>query len=74
MRTKYYQLRKVCKSLYRKPKRRYDQKLIKGFGALETTDPNNFWNLLKQFKTGGKFVPHKEELQPHEALTKSNSL
>ena len=34
LRTKFYQLRKVYKSLYRKPKRRYDQKVIIGFGAL----------------------------------------
>ena len=62
LRTKFYQLRKVHKSLCRKLKRKYDQQLIKKLDTLQTTDPNNFWNLLKQLKTGGKFVSNKEEL------------
>ena len=64
MRTKFYQLRKVYKSLCKKLKLRYDQQLIK---KLET-DPNNFWNLLKQLKTGGKFVSNKEDLPPLDEM------
>ena len=29
---------------------------------MQARDPNNFWNLLKQLKTGGKFVSNKEDL------------
>ena len=71
MRTKFYQLRKVHKSLCRKLKRKYDQQLIKKLETLQTTDPNNFWNLLKELKTSGKFVTNKEgipllhEIQDH---------
>ena len=64
MRTKFYQLRKVYKSLCRKLERRHNQKLIKKLETLQTTDPNNFWNLLKQLKTGRKFVSNKEDLAP----------
>ena len=64
LRTKFYQLRKVYKSLCKKLKLRYDQQLIK---KLET-DPNNFWNLLKQLKTGGKFVSNKEDLPPLDEM------
>ena len=64
LRTRFYQLRKVHKSLCRKLKRRYDQQLIKKLETLQATDPNNFWNLLKQLKTGGKFVSDKEDLPP----------
>ena len=64
MRTKFYQLRKVYKSLCRKLKRRYDQQLIKKLETLQRTDPNNFWNLLKQWKTRGKFVSDLEDLSP----------
>ena len=67
MRTKFYQLRKVHKSLCRKLKRKYDQQLIKKLETLQTTDPNNFWNLQKELKTGGKFVTNKEGIPPlHE--------
>ena len=54
MRTKFYQLKKVYKSLCRKLKRRYDQQLIKKLETLQRTDPNNFWNLLRQLQTAGK--------------------
>ena len=33
---------------------------------MQTTDPNNFWNLLKQLRIGGKFVSNKEDLPPSE--------
>ena len=66
MRTRFYQLRKVYKSLCRKLKRRYDQQSIKKLETLQTTDPNNFWNLLKQLRIGGKFVSNKEDLPPSE--------
>ena len=68
MRTRFYQLRKVHKSLCRKLKRRYDQQLIKKLETLQATDPNNFWNLLKQLKTGGKFVSDKEDLRPLDEM------
>ena len=68
MRTRFYQLRKVYKSLCRKLKRRYDQQLIKKLETLQATDPNNFWNLLKQLKTGGKFVSDKEDLPPLDEM------
>ena len=29
---------------------------------MQARDPNSFWNLLKQLKTGGKFVSNKEDL------------
>ena len=64
MKTKFHQLSKVYKSLCKKLKRRYDQQLIKKLETLPITDPNNFWNLLKQLKTGGKFVSNKEDLAP----------
>ena len=54
LRTKFYQLKKVYKSLCRKLKRRYDQQLIKKLETLQRTDPNNFWNLLRQLQTAGK--------------------
>ena len=63
LRTRFYQLRKVHKSLCRKLKRRYDQQLIKKLETLQATDPNNFWNLLKQLKTGGKFISDKEDFR-----------
>ena len=63
LRTRFYQLRKVYKSLCRKLKRRYDQQLIKKLETLQATDPNNFWNLLKQLKTGGKFISDKEDFR-----------
>ena len=66
MRTRFYQLRKVYKSLCRKLKRRYDQQSIKKLETLQTTDPNKFWNLLKQLRTGKKFVSNKEDLPPSE--------
>ena len=62
MRTKFYQLRKVYKNIYKQLKCRYDQHLIKKLETLQTTDHNTFWNLLKQLKTGGKFVSNKENL------------
>ena len=62
LRTKFYQLRKVYESLCSKLTRKYDQQVIKKLETLQTTDPNNFWNLLKQLKTGGKFVSNKEDL------------
>ena len=64
LRTNFYQLREVYKSLCRKLKRRYDQQLIKKLETLLTTDPNKFWNLLKQLKSGGKFASNKEDLPP----------
>ena len=64
MKTKFHQLSKVYKSLCKKLKRRHDQQLIKKLETLPITDPNNFWNLLKQLKTGGKFVSNKEDLAP----------
>ena len=64
LRTNFYQLRKVYKSLCRKLKPRYDQQLIKKLETLLTTDPNKFWNLLKQLKSGGKFASNKEDLPP----------
>ena len=51
LRTKFYQLRKVYKSLRKKLKRRYDQHFIEKLKTLKATDPNNFLNLLKQLKT-----------------------
>ena len=68
MRTKFYQLRKVYKSLCRKLKRKYDQQLIKKIETLQTADPSNFWNLLKQLKTGGKFVSNKEDSPPLDEM------
>ena len=56
LRTRFYQLRKVYKSLYRKLKRKYDQQLIKKLETLQATDSNNFWNLLMKLKPGRKFV------------------
>ena len=29
---------------------------------MQITDPNNFWNLLNQLKTGGEFVSNQEDL------------
>ena len=29
---------------------------------MQTTDPSNFWNPLKQLKAGGNFVSNKEDL------------
>ena len=29
---------------------------------MQITDPNNFWNLLKQLKIGGEFVSNQEDL------------
>ena len=52
----------MYKSLCRNLKRRYDQQLIKKLEALQAADSNNFWNLLKQLKIGGKFVSGKEGL------------
>ena len=54
----------MYKSLCRNLKRRYDQQLIKKLEALQAADSNNFWNLLKQLKIGGKFVSGKEGLPP----------
>ena len=68
MRTKFYQLRKVYKNLRIKLKRRYDQQLIKKLETLQTTDPDNLWNLLKQLKTGEKFVTDKEDLPPLDEM------
>ena len=68
MRTGFYQFRKVYNSLCRKLKRRYDQQLLKKLETLETTDPHNFWNLLKQLKTGGKIVSNKEDLPPLDEM------
>ena len=68
LRTRFYQLRKVYNSLCRKLKLRYDQQLIKKLETLQATDPNNFWNLLKQLKTGGKFVSDKEDLPPLDEM------
>ena len=69
MRTRFYQLRKVYKSLYRKLKHRYDQQLIKNLKLCrQLTDPNIFWNLLKQLKTGGKFTSDKEDLTPLDEM------
>ena len=31
---------------------------------MQATYPSNFWNLLKQLKTGRKFVSNKEDLAP----------
>ena len=62
LRTRFYQLRKVYKSLCRKLKRRYDPQLIEKLETLQTTDPSNFWSLLKQLKTKGTFVSNKEDL------------
>ena len=64
LRTKFYQLRKLYKSLCQKVRRRYDQQLIKKLETLQTTDPKNFRNLIKQLKTGGKFASNKEDLPP----------
>ena len=52
----------MYKGLCRNLKRRYDQQLIKKLEALQAADSNNFWNLLKQLKIGGKFVSGKEGL------------
>ena len=49
-------------------KRRYDQQLIKKLETLQAADPNNFWNLLKQLKTGGKFVSDKKDLPPLDEM------
>ena len=68
LRTGFYQLRKVYNSLCRKLKRRYDQQLLKKLETLETIDPHNFWNLLKQLKTGGKIVSNKEDLPPLDEM------
>ena len=68
MRTRFYQLRKVYKSSCRKLKRRYGQQLIKKIETLQATDPNNFWNLLKQLKTGEKFASDKEDLPPLDEM------
>ena len=35
---------------------------------MQATDPNNFWNLLKQLKTGGKFVSNEEDLPPSDEM------
>ena len=35
---------------------------------MQTTDPSNFWNLLKQLKTGGKFLSNKEDLPPLDEM------
>ena len=51
-----------------KLKRRYDQQLIKKLETLQTTDPDNLWNLLKQLKTGEKFVTDKEDLPPLDEM------
>ena len=59
LRIKFKKLRKVYKSLCRKLKRRYHKQLIKKLDTLQATDPNNFWNLLKQLKSRGKFVSNK---------------
>lgn len=32
--------------------------------AKSAKDPKNFWNLLKQLKTDGKLILHKEDLPP----------
>ena len=63
LRTKFYQL-----SLCRKLKCKYDQQLIKKAETLQTKDSNNIWNLLKQLKTGGKFVSNKEDLPPLDEM------
>ena len=34
----------------------------------QLTDPNIFWNLLKQLKTGGKFTSDKEDLTPLDEM------
>ena len=68
LRARFYQLRKVYKSLCRKLKRRYDQQLNKKFGTLQTTDPDNFWNLLKQMKTYEKFASDKKDLAPLDEM------
>ena len=31
---------------------------------MRTKDPNNFWNPLKELKTGGNFVSNKAEIPP----------
>ena len=35
---------------------------------LQATDPSNFWNLLKQLKTSGKFVSDKEDVPPLDEM------
>ena len=35
---------------------------------MQAADPNNFWNLLKQLKTGGKFVSNEEDLPPSDEM------
>ena len=35
---------------------------------MQTTNPNNFWNLSKQLKTGEKFVSNKEDLLPFDEI------
>ena len=68
LRTRFYQLRWVYKSICRDLKRRYDQQLIKKLATVQTTNPNNFWNLSKQLKTGEKFVSNKEDLPPFDEI------
>ena len=68
MRTRFYQIRKVYKSLCRKLKRRHDQYLIKKLETLQTTDPDNFWNLPKQLKIGEKFQSNKNDLPPLDGM------
>ena len=68
LRTRFYQIRKVYKSLCRKLKRRHDQYLIKKLETLQTTDPDNFWNLPKQLKIGEKFQSNKNDLPPLDGM------
>ena len=64
LRPKFLKLRKVYKSLCRKLKHRYDQQLIQKIEPLQTRDPNNFWNLIKQLETGKKIILNEEDWPP----------